>query len=1205
MESQIYFNIIKLTQNAPETLAKLTADFLAIDTEFRRITSDLNNEKNLIDSNHNNRISFLRDQCRQKIKDLEDGFNSGNYITSVLLKLQDRWKSLKTTYTAVKWGGVVLGILLAFGGDLWLIGIALGILSHWLIGLLVNSTDITLSSFIHARKEFYTAQDQSQIKSINDDAKTAVIAQASIERKNIDDFIHAAENEMNNSISKKNAEYETKIREFENKKRITISKLDIDSRNKIDKTKDLLSTLVFELDKLPELFNSNGISWDSEKVFKAKDLVATNFRLGSEQISINLDGKKSSIDVPRCIPFLNKSNLVFNCNDQKETKEAIRISHNIIARTLLSLQASKTKITFIDPLELGGNAAPFTPLLREIYGGMVFTQHNDIENQLSILTRAIENVIQKYLQDKYKDIADYNEKTKEVAEPYRLLIVYNFPHGFNDTTAGKLLNIIKSGPRAGIHTILVNDKNGKLPYGMSWDSFNSANLTEINLNINNGQRQNEIDGIINDTAKTPKIGEIYKGVIKRIAEVGAFVEFLPGKEGMVHISEISEERLESMDGICEIGDEWDVKLLDIKSAGTFKLSRKAAKEQLKIEKKIIEKLGKSATLIIDEGTNSLAYRHFAFDNNLPYNTIVDFVNKELPNTSSVKVPFTKYIDPKEKWWKEKAHKRFAVPIGRHALEVQNLQFDNDDDNQALLIGKPGSGKSNLLHVIIANSIWKYSPDQLEIYLIDFKGGVEFTIYADKKIPHIRTIAIESEREFGLSVLDGVEKELVRRESEFSKTGVQNIEQFHENFPDVRMPRVMLIVDEFQEFYAEDDNIKQAVDDKFDRIVRKGRAFGINTLFSSQTLSGNSIKKSTKELIDIRIALMCSDLDANQILDDRNPAARDLTRPGEGIYNPENGKVEGNMRFQAFFIEKNDLINTIESVVEFAKTNENGQSKFKQIIFRGSEKAQLEKENHPLNQISPTVAPKSLRLWLGEPVAIAEDITAILRKQGGSNLIVAGYDESIGVRIMCSSIISIAAQHQSNTAKFYAFNFYNVDSELVDIPVELFRNIQQECKTVNNREVKEVLESIKEEIERRLSGNGEPVGNIYLTLFSMQRGRALRKNDWAMSDEGNLIAFILKEGADVGVYVLLQVDTMDNFTKSLDDNLLKEFSQRVASQMNPDNSVKLIGNQKASKLGTNRAWYYDDNENTMIKFKPYELPAYTWVAQLQSKPSILS
>jgi polyribonucleotide nucleotidyltransferase len=74
----------------------------------------------------------------------------------------------------------------------------------------------------------------------------------------------------------------------------------------------------------------------------------------------------------------------------------------------------------------------------------------------------------------------------------------------------------------------------------------------------------------------PVVGDTYEGTIKSIKEFGAFVEFLPKKEGLLHISEISWKRLESMDGIFKEGDKVKVKLLDVdQKTGKFKLSRKA------------------------------------------------------------------------------------------------------------------------------------------------------------------------------------------------------------------------------------------------------------------------------------------------------------------------------------------------------------------------------------------------------------------------------------------------------------------------------------------------------------------------------------------------------------------------------------------------------------------------------------------------------
>lgn len=73
----------------------------------------------------------------------------------------------------------------------------------------------------------------------------------------------------------------------------------------------------------------------------------------------------------------------------------------------------------------------------------------------------------------------------------------------------------------------------------------------------------------------PEVGEVYSGIVKSIMPFGAFVEFMPGKDGLLHISEIKWERLETMDGVMQVGEEVKVKLIEIdKKTGKFRLSRK-------------------------------------------------------------------------------------------------------------------------------------------------------------------------------------------------------------------------------------------------------------------------------------------------------------------------------------------------------------------------------------------------------------------------------------------------------------------------------------------------------------------------------------------------------------------------------------------------------------------------------------------------------
>src|SRR5207245_504057 len=201
---------------------------------------------------------------------------------------------------------------------------------------------------------------------------------------------------------------------------------------------------------------------------------------------------------------------------------------------------------------------------------------------------------------------------------------------------------------------------------------------------------------------------------------------------------------------------------------------------------------------------------------------------------------------------------------------QVLQLGQGTSQHALVAGKTGSGKSTLLHALITNLALHYGPDEVELYLIDFKKGVEFKCYATCALPHARVVAVESEREFGLSVLQRLDGELTRRGELYRTHGLNDLASYRallDGGADLPpMPRVLLVVDEFQEFFVEDDKVAQESALLLDRLVRQGRAFGIHVLLGSQTLGGSySLARSTIAQMPVRIALQCSQADPHLTL----------------------------------------------------------------------------------------------------------------------------------------------------------------------------------------------------------------------------------------------------------------------------------------------------------------------------------------------------
>lgn len=117
--------------------------------------------------------------------------------------------------------------------------------------------------------------------------------------------------------------------------------------------------------------------------------------------------------------------------------------------------------------------------------------------------------------------------------------------------------------------------------GVKIDTFDDGRIAITADSTENGERAKEM---INEIVKEIEVGEIYSGVITTITNFGAFVELIKGKEGLLHISNMTHERLNKVEDLFKVGDVVEVKVIEIDNQGKIKLSRKALLEKPKKEK---------------------------------------------------------------------------------------------------------------------------------------------------------------------------------------------------------------------------------------------------------------------------------------------------------------------------------------------------------------------------------------------------------------------------------------------------------------------------------------------------------------------------------------------------------------------------------------------------------------------------------------------
>jgi hypothetical protein len=584
----------------------------------------------------------------------------------------------------------------------------------------------------------------------------------------------------------------------------------------------------------------------------------------------------------------------------------------------------------------------------------------------------------------------------------------------------------------------------------------------------------------------------------------------------------------------------------------------------------------------------------------------------------VEVPFKVIAPPEGKMWTGSTSSELDVMVGRlGANRFQSLKLGKGTSQHVLIAGKTGSGKSTLMHAMITNSALWYSPDEVELYLVDFKKGVEFKTYAHNLLPHARAIAVESDREFGLSLLNRLDVELARRGELFRKAGVQDLVSYRQTTNPQVVPRTLLIIDEFQEFFTEDDKLAQEAALLIERLVRQGRAFGMHVLLGSQTIGGaGGLPRAVLGQFAVRIALQTTEADSQMILGDNNSAARLLSRPGEAIYNDAGGAVEGNSPFQVAYLSDK------ARDVYLADLASKAEPYFKRfgypIVFEGNAPADIRRNAKLMALLDADKWPATLGSagalgWMGDPVAIKDPTSIQFRRQAGANVLIVGQADEQSTAVFSAMMVGIAAQQGPAQATMYLMDGTPGDSLMFGTFEKVKAAIPNEVKVVEFRATADAIDEIAREVARRQEQDTAGP-SIYVFVYGLQRYRALRKSEddyssfSSMSDEpkkpnpGKQFAEILKEGPNVGVHVIVWVDTMVSIDRTFDRGTMREFDNRVLFQMSASDSSSLIDSPNANKLGYHKALVYSEEQGVMERFRPYALPDTQWLMLVKQKLS---
>ena len=584
-----------------------------------------------------------------------------------------------------------------------------------------------------------------------------------------------------------------------------------------------------------------------------------------------------------------------------------------------------------------------------------------------------------------------------------------------------------------------------------------------------------------------------------------------------------------------------------------------------------------------------------------------------------------------------------IPMGLGDKDaVISLRLGEGTSHHGLIGGGTGGGKSTLLHTLIMSSMLHYSPDQLHLYMMDFKGGTEFKIYESERLPHIRLLALDAMQEFGESILEKLVQEMEDRSNEFKTAGGYTKVEDYVRKTGKPMPRILVIMDEFQILFDDSTNRKVAMRsaNHAKRIVTEGRAYGVHLLMATQStniISTLTLDRGTIEQMRVRIGLKCGEDDARYLFSDRydRDALDKMVGPkGTAVMNPDYTEQYGNVGLRVAFCDSENKANYLRQISErFANEPCTTQ------IFEGSRTEQL-LDYFASRGIRQTNA-LPVRIHMGNTIKVADPFEIVVDRKRKHNLLVCGTNERMANNVVNEYMISAAI---NTNASIYCIDGDSLVGD--DVSGEFYRVLRSHCSNfhlaisradivqfihdiyeiytarkrtnesgiifviIKNLQfldiVKSMLkgETVDESEYIEIEGDIAPViddGDPFASINSFISSRNSSANELTTSNEKLLK--LIEDGSGFGIHFIISSLEYQTIKDSMHygENSLSKFPERIIFSLNDNDADNLVENVSVTGLRDNTVYFTDGVKDT-YQMKPYLAPTAAELDQFLSSLS---